>query len=301
MAEADSARFSKSSRPLLFRCPSSSVLLTRPSILAAQPRTTWKVPNAYSNSSQQCYPFVQPNQSGAGTWSSPGTASTTDGVYTNSATITPTKTGSYDYAVSCGGVVSGYISLTVNSAPLSISPTSLAAITAETPYSETLTPSGGSGTGYQFSITEGSASLTALGLSLSSGRRNLRHTYCWRGDLHGAAFRFIGRQFSAVLRANGQQSVANGFGVADARRYRVRPDTCQLDSDRRHCLGSRHFCLDYTHNCAYSGYLFRECDFYAYGYDGLQHGNRLSYSDSERGAGLYAITIAHVRFGSAGR
>ncbi len=129
---------------------------------------TWKVPNAYSNSSRQCYPFVQANQSGAGTWSSPGTASTTGGVYSDSATITPTKTGTFNYSVTCGGVVSGFISLTVNPPPLSISPSSLAAITAEEPYSETLTPSGGSGTGFKFSITTGAASLTALGLNLSS-------------------------------------------------------------------------------------------------------------------------------------
>jgi uncharacterized repeat protein (TIGR03803 family) len=129
---------------------------------------TWKVPNAYSITSQQCFPFVQPNQSGAGTWSSPGTATTADGVYSNSATITPTKTGTFNYSVTCGGVVSGYISLTVSPQRLSISPSSLAAITAETPYSETLTAGGGSGTGYKFSITTGAASLTALGLSLSS-------------------------------------------------------------------------------------------------------------------------------------
>jgi uncharacterized repeat protein (TIGR03803 family) len=137
-------------------------------VLDSTTTLTWKVPNAYSNSSQQCYPFVQPNQSGAGTWSNPGTASTTDGVYSNSATITPTKAGTFNYSVTCGGVVSGYISLTVNPPPLSIAPTSLAAITAEAPYSETLTASGGSGTGYKFSITTGASSLTALGLSFSS-------------------------------------------------------------------------------------------------------------------------------------
>jgi uncharacterized repeat protein (TIGR03803 family) len=128
---------------------------------------TWKVPNAFSISSQQCFPYVEANQTGAGTWSAPGTASTNDGVYSNSATITPTKAGTFNYAVTCGGTVSGYISLTVNSVALSISPMSLAATTAETPYSETLTASGGSGTGYAFSITAGAASLTALGLSLS--------------------------------------------------------------------------------------------------------------------------------------
>ena len=129
---------------------------------------TWNVPNAFSLSSQQCYPFVQANQTGAGTWSAPGSGSNSEGVYSNSATITPTKTGTFNYAVTCGGVVSGYVSLTVSYPPLSISPTSLPAGAAETLYSETLTPGGGSGTGYQFSITAGSASLTALGLSLST-------------------------------------------------------------------------------------------------------------------------------------
>jgi Putative Ig domain len=141
--------------------------------LGSEATLTWNVPNAYSLSSQECYPFVQPNQTGAGTWSAPATSpagldSVSDGVYSNSATITPTKTGTFHYAVTCGGMVSGFATLQVTVPALTISPTSLPAGTAGTLYSETLTPGGGSGTGYQFSITVGAASLSALGLSLST-------------------------------------------------------------------------------------------------------------------------------------
>ena len=60
--------------------------------------------------------------------------------------------------------------LTINAAgaPLTISPTTLPAATAGTPYSQTLTASGGSGTGYTWSIIAGAANLQSnYGLILS--------------------------------------------------------------------------------------------------------------------------------------
>jgi len=128
----------------------------------------WTVPGAYSLTAQQCYAYVQNNAAGAGTWSKLQPGSLSNGAYSGSLTITPTAPGSYTYALTCGGIVSGFATLKVNASALTISPNALPAGTAKTPYSEMLTPGGGSGTGYQFSITAGATNLTALGLSLSS-------------------------------------------------------------------------------------------------------------------------------------
>lgn len=60
-------------------------------------------------------------------------------------------------------------SLTINpvGAPLTISPATLPAATAGTPYSQTLTATGGSGTGYSWTITSGSATLGDFGMILT--------------------------------------------------------------------------------------------------------------------------------------
>ena len=56
--------------------------------------------------------------------------------------------------------------LTINAAaPLTISPTTLPAGTAGTPYYQPLTATGGSGTGYSWTITSGATSLGAIGLT----------------------------------------------------------------------------------------------------------------------------------------
>jgi Putative Ig domain len=127
----------------------------------------WTIANAYSLTAQQCYAFVTSGGTSAGAWSGlqAGTLSGSD--FGGSQKIQPTASGTFTYALTCGGTVTGTASLQVNPG-LSISPTTLPAVTAETPYSETLMAGGGSGTGYKFSVTTGASSLTALGLSLSS-------------------------------------------------------------------------------------------------------------------------------------
>ncbi len=126
----------------------------------------WAIPNAYSSTAQQCYPFVQPNQSGAGTWSSPGTGTITDGVYSNSATITPTEADSFNYAVTCGGTISGFASLQVvtSQAAAITSPTNGSTLTSA---STTFNWSAGSGgvAGYYLWIgtSTGTANLVNIG------------------------------------------------------------------------------------------------------------------------------------------
>jgi hypothetical protein len=128
----------------------------------------WTVPGAYSLTAQQCYAFVTSGGSNAGSWSGlqPGTLTGSD--FSGSQSIKPTAAGSFTYALTCAGIISGFATLQVNPPALMISPGTLPAGIAKSPYSQTLTAAGGSGTGYKFSITTGSASLTALGLSLSS-------------------------------------------------------------------------------------------------------------------------------------
>jgi uncharacterized repeat protein (TIGR03803 family) len=68
---------------------------------------SWQVFNAFSQTMQQCYAFVQNNASGAGTWTGLQTGTLQNNIYQGSATITPTAAGVYSYALTCGGVETG--------------------------------------------------------------------------------------------------------------------------------------------------------------------------------------------------
>jgi hypothetical protein len=91
---------------------------------------TWKVLNGFSKTLQQCYAFVLNNTSGAGTWTGLQTGSIVNGAYTGSTTITPTATGTYTYALTCGGTESASASLNVGDVK---SPTSVA-LTSNSPF-----------------------------------------------------------------------------------------------------------------------------------------------------------------------
>jgi len=77
---------------------------------------TWKVGNGFSDTLQQCYAFVQGGVTGAGTWTGKQTGTPSSGGYSGSASITPTATGTYTYALTCGGQESGFATVTVTSA-----------------------------------------------------------------------------------------------------------------------------------------------------------------------------------------
>ncbi len=91
---------------------------------------TWKVLNAFSTSMQVCS-AVAP--AGAGSWSGLQSGKVSGGVYTGSATIKPTATGTYSYSLTCGGIESGSATLKVNAAgsksssstALTVSPTTV--------------------------------------------------------------------------------------------------------------------------------------------------------------------------------
>jgi uncharacterized repeat protein (TIGR03803 family) len=78
----------------------------------------WKVLNAFSQTLQNCYAFVQGSPTGAGTWTGQqtGAYSATTKLFTGSAAITPTAAGTYTYALTCGGQESGFTTLVVGAA-----------------------------------------------------------------------------------------------------------------------------------------------------------------------------------------
>jgi len=91
------------------------VLTLSPSTALANTPVTlsYTVSQAISTTSQQCYAFG--GGAGGGNWSGKqtGTYSSTTHAWSGSATITPTADGTYVYALTCGGQVSGFATLTV--------------------------------------------------------------------------------------------------------------------------------------------------------------------------------------------
>lgn len=128
---------------------------------------TWTVPNAWSLTSRLCYAFVQKGASGAdpGDWSGMVSGTFSNGVFSGTASITPTQTGTYTYALTCGGVTSGFATWQVVIEPLTVKTTSLATATQEQPYSATLQAGGGVGP-YTWSAAPNAL---PAGLALSSG------------------------------------------------------------------------------------------------------------------------------------
>jgi len=95
--------------------------------LGSSTTLSWAVSGAYSETMQQCYAFVQNGATGAGaTWTgkNPG-GGTTNG----SVTLKPTAGGTFTYALTCGGIESGFATLTVTKPPstttLTATPSSL--------------------------------------------------------------------------------------------------------------------------------------------------------------------------------
>jgi len=138
---------------------------------------TWKVLNAFSNTMRQCYAFVQGSPSGAGTWTGKqmGSYSPSTKLYSGSASITPTVEGSYTYALTCGGVESGFAAVTVGAAKVaSATALTVTPATAGVGQSVTLkaTVTGASGTP-SGSVTFSTGGTTIATVPLSSGVASL--------------------------------------------------------------------------------------------------------------------------------
>jgi uncharacterized repeat protein (TIGR03803 family) len=94
--------------------PPVKLTLSASSVAYGLPVTlTWSVANGFSGTLQQCYATVQGGFSGAGNWSGLQAGAVNGSAYAGSAVITPTRIGTYTYALTCGGVESGFATLRV--------------------------------------------------------------------------------------------------------------------------------------------------------------------------------------------
>jgi uncharacterized repeat protein (TIGR03803 family) len=101
----------------------------------------WKVLGAYSKTAQHCFASVNNSSNSDPVWAGVQKGALADGVYSGSATITPTASGSYTYALTCGGTVTGTASLTVPA--MMAATTSLPDATVGTAYSAPLSQTNG--------------------------------------------------------------------------------------------------------------------------------------------------------------
>lgn len=126
------------------------------SIVAGTPVTlSFSVLNAFSKTLRQCYAFIQGGAASAGDWSGLQTGTSTDNVYSGSTVITPVAAGTYIYALTCGGIESGFATLTVTVPPpsLTASPTTVSVAAPGNSASITLTVSNFSSNSITFSCS----------------------------------------------------------------------------------------------------------------------------------------------------
>ena len=137
-----------------------------------------KVLNAFSLTMQQCYAF----QNGTPLGKIPGTYNSSTQIYTFSTSITPTTAGIYNYAVTCGGVESGFASLTVGdtttttltASPNPVTPPASVTLTATITRTTGTGVPGGSVTFSSGTIVLGKASLNGSGVaSLSASSKGV--------------------------------------------------------------------------------------------------------------------------------
>ena len=149
----------------------------------------WSVAGAYSQTLQQCYAFVQNGATGAGAWSGKNPGST--GGANGSVTIKPTVRGTYTYALTCGGIESGFATLTVSPMPsttrLTQSPTPIS-VGQNLTLKATVAGTGGTPTGsvtFEYgsielatvAVSAGVASLTVPTYALPAGSYGLTAVY----------------------------------------------------------------------------------------------------------------------------
>jgi uncharacterized repeat protein (TIGR03803 family) len=98
--------------------PSVQLTLNQATIAKGDSVTlNWQVPNAWSITAQQCYAFINSALPGdasyGGNWTGKQSGTISNGTYSSSATITPTAAGTFTYALTCAGTISGFATLTV--------------------------------------------------------------------------------------------------------------------------------------------------------------------------------------------
>jgi hypothetical protein len=119
------------------------ITFTPTTVNANQPvMLNWSVSNAYSTTAQQCHASVLGSPVGSGTWGGPQVGAATSAGFGASATITPTKEGTYTFVLNCGGTETGMGTLVVGNL-LTVQTKSLPSATVGTVYSQALTATGG--------------------------------------------------------------------------------------------------------------------------------------------------------------
>jgi hypothetical protein len=94
--------------------PPVQITLSSSTIELGQPVTiSWAVLNAFSVTMQQCYAFQNNNGTPIALGKVPGTYNLATNQWTGGVTLIPTLAGTYNLALTCGGVESGYATLTV--------------------------------------------------------------------------------------------------------------------------------------------------------------------------------------------
>jgi uncharacterized repeat protein (TIGR03803 family) len=107
-------------------------------------KITWSVLNAFSDTAQNCGAVVQGGLPGISGWSGQQTGTLANGIFSGSATITPTRSGAYVLALVCGGNEVGFANLEV-SEQFQITSLSLPDGKVNVSYGESLTAIGGTG------------------------------------------------------------------------------------------------------------------------------------------------------------
>jgi uncharacterized repeat protein (TIGR03803 family) len=136
------------------------------SVMPGKPVTaTLKVLNAFSLTMQQCYAF----QNGAPLGKVPGTYNSTTNLYTFSGSLTPANAGIYNYAVTCGGIESGFATLTVGDTTQTTLAASPNPVTPPATVTLTATVKRTTGTGVPTGPVKFSVGTTVLGTATLNG------------------------------------------------------------------------------------------------------------------------------------
>jgi len=125
----------------------------------------WQVANAFSNTAQRCVAALPNGATTGGAWSGVQAGKLTGNLYAGSTQLTPTAAGAYTYALTCGGTISGFTTLTVPA--MVANTTSLPDGTVGAAYSQTLTQQNGLAP-FTWSVASGSLP-AGLSLDASTG------------------------------------------------------------------------------------------------------------------------------------
>jgi hypothetical protein len=126
---------------------------------------SWQIANAFSTTMQRCVASTQNSALSGGTWAGLQTGTLTGAMYSGSVQVSPTAPGTYTYALTCGGTVTGFAMLTVP--PMTATTANLQDGVVGTAYSQTLTEQNGLAP-FAWSVASGSLP-AGLTLDASTG------------------------------------------------------------------------------------------------------------------------------------